>query len=155
MNYTQKKFNSDMRLEACYFIQQICEGNPMTLQMFIACNGLPVLVEFMDEVYYDKKELVWMAVDALICIFELSNSVSLTCLTKNSMPKNDFCRILSKNGIMQKLANTLSCVIKDQDSLSSSYRMKIVKLFLIFSQADSSVKKCIALQSVLRRKLFT
>jgi hypothetical protein len=41
----------EIRKEAAYFLQQLCQSSPLTLQMFIACRGIPVLVGFLEADY--------------------------------------------------------------------------------------------------------
>lgn len=41
------------------------------LQMFISCGGIKVLVELMDDNYQERKDLVWMALDGILQVFEL------------------------------------------------------------------------------------
>ncbi|KAH9616809.1 hypothetical protein KSS87_019966, partial [Heliosperma pusillum] len=41
----------EVRMEAAYFLQQLCQSSTLTLQMFIACRGIPVLVGFLEADY--------------------------------------------------------------------------------------------------------
>ncbi|WMV54958.1 hypothetical protein MTR67_048343 [Solanum verrucosum] len=41
----------EIRMEAAYFFQQLCQSSPLTLQMFIANRGIPVLVGFLEADY--------------------------------------------------------------------------------------------------------
>ncbi|KAL5168941.1 MAP3K epsilon protein kinase 1 [Glycine soja] len=41
----------EIRMEAAYFLQQLCQSSSLTLQMFIACRGIPVLVGFLEADY--------------------------------------------------------------------------------------------------------
>ncbi|KAK2998017.1 hypothetical protein RJ639_025013, partial [Escallonia herrerae] len=81
----------EVRMEAAYFLQQLCHSSSSTLQMFIACGGIPVLVGFLE------KEMVHLAIDGMWQVFKLQRST----------PRNDFCRIAAKNGILLRLINTL------------------------------------------------
>uniref|UniRef100_A0A6N2LII4 Uncharacterized protein n=1 Tax=Salix viminalis TaxID=40686 RepID=A0A6N2LII4_SALVM len=36
--------NQIVRMEATYFLQQLCQSSSLTLQMFIACRGIPILI---------------------------------------------------------------------------------------------------------------
>ncbi|KAH7387775.1 hypothetical protein KP509_16G040500 [Ceratopteris richardii] len=65
--------------------------------MFIACRGLPVLVGFLEPDYAKYREMVHIAIDGMWQVFNLQ------CPT----PRNDFCRIFSKNGVLLRLVNTL------------------------------------------------
>uniref|UniRef100_A0A1J3K2J1 non-specific serine/threonine protein kinase n=1 Tax=Noccaea caerulescens TaxID=107243 RepID=A0A1J3K2J1_NOCCA len=87
----------EIRKEAAYFLQQLCQSSSLTLQMFIACRGIPVLVGFLEADYAKYREMVHLAIDGMWQVFKL----------KKSTPRNDFCRIAAKNGILLRLINTL------------------------------------------------
>ncbi|XP_019450937.1 PREDICTED: MAP3K epsilon protein kinase 1-like isoform X2 [Lupinus angustifolius] len=87
----------EIRMEAAYFLQQLCQSSSLTLQMFIACRGIPVLIGFLEADYAKYREMVHLAIDGMWQVFKLQQST----------PRNDFCRIAAKNGILLRLINTL------------------------------------------------
>uniref|UniRef100_A0A7N0UKQ6 Uncharacterized protein n=1 Tax=Kalanchoe fedtschenkoi TaxID=63787 RepID=A0A7N0UKQ6_KALFE len=87
----------EIRMEAAYFLQQLCQSSSLTLQMFIACRGIPVLVGFLEADYAKYRDMVHLAIDGMWQVFKLQRST----------PRNDFCRIAAKNGILLRLINTL------------------------------------------------
>ncbi|KAF3957686.1 hypothetical protein CMV_017326 [Castanea mollissima] len=87
----------EVRMEAANFLQQLCQSSSLTLQMFIACRGIPVLVGFLEPDYAKYREMVHLAIDGMWQVFKLQRST----------PRNDFCRIAAKNGILHRLINTL------------------------------------------------
>ncbi|KAK4484077.1 hypothetical protein RD792_011297 [Penstemon davidsonii] len=87
----------EVRMEAAYFFQQLCQSSSLTLQMFIACRGIPILVGFLEADYAKYREMVHMAIDGMWQVFKLQKSTS----------RNDFFRIAAKNGILLRLINTL------------------------------------------------
>ncbi|WCJ40035.1 mitogen-activated protein kinase kinase kinase 7 [Euphorbia peplus] len=87
----------EIQMEAAYFLQQLCQSSPLTLQMFIACRGIPVLVGFLVADYAKYRDMVHLAIDGMWQVFKLQRST----------PRNDFCRIAAKNGILLRLINTL------------------------------------------------
>ncbi|CAN8260071.1 unnamed protein product [Cochlearia groenlandica] len=93
----ERDHSREIRKEAAYFLQQLCQSSPLTLQMFIACRGIPVLVGFLEADYARYREMVHLAIDGMWQVFKL----------KRSTPRNDFCRIAAKNGILLRLINTL------------------------------------------------
>ncbi|KAG6553054.1 hypothetical protein Mapa_005391 [Marchantia paleacea] len=97
INFAAPDRSREMRMQAASFIQQICLTSSTTLQMFIACRGLPVLVSFLDPDYTKCREMVHLAIDAMWQVFELQNST----------PRNDFCKIFAKSGVLVRLVNTL------------------------------------------------
>ncbi|CAA7050997.1 unnamed protein product [Microthlaspi erraticum] len=93
----ERERSREIRKEAAYFLQQLCQSSSLTLQMFIACRGIPVLVGFLEADYAKYREMVHLAIDGMWQVFKL----------KRSTPRNDFCRIAAKNGILLRLINTL------------------------------------------------
>ncbi|KAL0904969.1 hypothetical protein M5K25_027136 [Dendrobium thyrsiflorum] len=87
----------EVRMQAAFFFQQLCYSSSLTLQMFIACRGIPVLVGFLEADYAKYREMVHLAIDGMWQVFKLQHST----------PRNDFCRIAAKNGILLRLVNTL------------------------------------------------
>ncbi|TMW56909.1 hypothetical protein Poli38472_002834 [Pythium oligandrum] len=88
-------FSADVRLEAAKFVRQSCKTSPLTLQMFIACGGLPVLVDFLTvditRPIDDQKELLRIALEGIFSVFRLQ-----------TIPKNDICRLFVKAGLLRK-----------------------------------------------------
>ncbi|KAK4798610.1 hypothetical protein SAY86_030936 [Trapa natans] len=87
----------EVRIEAACFFQQLCQSSSLTLQMFIACRGIPVLVGFLEADYAKYRDMVHLAIDGMWQVFKLQRST----------PRNEFCRIAAKNGILLRLINTL------------------------------------------------
>ncbi|KAI8606109.1 hypothetical protein EDD21DRAFT_361865 [Dissophora ornata] len=137
IRYTSKRYSKEIQLAAAIFIQQICHTNSLTLQMFISCRGLRVLIEFLQGNYSTQKELVWIAINGIHSVFNLQ---SLT-------PRNDFCRLLAKQGLLDPLSATLYNTIRDPQG--GSYTEKIVQVLLIFSQGDSPVKELLATRQIV------
>ena len=72
LRYAHKQYNKEIRLEAARFVKQMCSTSTLTLQMFIACRGLPVLVSLIEnDSYTEHKDLVFMAIDGVGSVFEL------------------------------------------------------------------------------------
>ncbi|XP_068634080.1 MAP3K epsilon protein kinase 1-like isoform X2 [Aristolochia californica] len=97
MSFTVPDRPREVRMQAAYFLQQLCHSSSLTLQMFIACRGIPVLVGFLEVDYARYREMVHLAIDGMWQVFKLQTST----------PRNDFCRIAAKNGILIRLVNTL------------------------------------------------
>jgi len=139
IKYTSKRYGKEIQLAAALFIQQICHTNSLTLQMFISCRGLSVLIEFLQGNYSAQKELVWIAISGIHSVFKLQ---SLT-------PRNDFCRLLAKQGLLDPLSATLHSTLRDPQG--AAYTDKIVQVLLIFSQGDSPVKELLATRQIVHR----
>ena len=69
--FASKKYSSDIRLEAAAFVRQMYQTSTLTLQMFVSCGGLNVLVEFLEEDYEAERDLVLIGVNGVWSVFEL------------------------------------------------------------------------------------
>ena len=147
--FASKKFPREIRLEAAAFVRQMYQTSRLILQMFVSAGGLSVLVDFLEDDYDDDRELVLIGVNGIWSVFELQGST----------PKNDFCRILSRNSVLEPLSLVLNRVL-NEPSESGEHRElaelcegRIASIFFIFSQAENYVKDLVAEVTVLRRVL--
>src|SRR5271156_957320 len=136
-----KPFASNIRHEAAAFFQQVCQTSTLTMQIFVSCRGLNVIAQILDEDYRTEKDLVLVGVGAIWNVFNLQSST----------PKNEFCRIFAKSGILEPLSKILQYVLDDADAGSEVNAGRIVDTFLLFSQADGYVKELLASRNILRR----
>nr|KMM73438.1 serine/threonine-protein kinase 3 [Coccidioides posadasii RMSCC 3488] len=142
--FASKKYPREIRLEAASFVQQMYQTSTLTLQMFVSAGGLNVLVEFLEDDYEDERDLVLIGVNGIWSVFELQGST----------PKNDFCRILSRNSVLDPLSLVLSRVLDEEEGeLAELCEGRIANIFHIFSQAESHVKEMVAERTVLHRVL--
>ena len=148
--FASKKYSSEIRQEAAEFVRQISQISPttpnLTLQMFVSAGGLKVLVEFLEEDYEEERELVLTGVDGVWSVFQLQGPT----------PKNDFCRILSRNSVLDPLSLVLSRVLDEKGEfkgqLAEDCEERIANIFLLFSQAENHVKEVVADRTVLHRQ---
>ncbi|KAJ3995309.1 hypothetical protein F5050DRAFT_1800256 [Lentinula boryana] len=179
MGFTSKRFPSECRLEASNFIRLLCHTSVLTLQMFISCRGLKVLVDLLDEDCSSASQapLVAHALNGVSSVFDLQSPTT----------KNDFCRMFVREGLLEPLSGALLNVManvnttfdgkrKTQDSvqglrgvedwreeenvdgagLESGMKMKIIRILLVFSQvsqSDSYVRHAVGTRKVIRRLL--
>ncbi|KAF8474937.1 hypothetical protein BDZ91DRAFT_285773 [Kalaharituber pfeilii] len=141
--FAAKGYASTIRLEAAAFVRQMYTTSTLTLQMFVSCGGLSVLVKFVEEDYMDERDLVVIGIDGICSVFELQGPT----------PKNDFCRIFARNSVLQPLSMALVHVIDQTDEVAQMCVERIVNIFYIFSQAENQVKETIAESTVLKRVL--
>lgn len=143
--FAHKKFGEDIRLEAAAFVRMMYLGSTLTLQMFVSCGGLNVLVEFLEEDYDSEmgRELVLLGVNGVWSVFELQGPT----------PKNDFCRIFSRSSVLYPLSLVLSRILEEEDPMAEVFEGRIVNIFLLFSQAENHVKETVADRMVLKRVL--
>ncbi|KAF8458870.1 hypothetical protein BGX38DRAFT_1264595 [Terfezia claveryi] len=123
--FASKKYQYSIRLEAAAFVRQMYSTSTLTLQMFVSCGGLSVLVEFLEEDYEAQRDLVVTGIDGICSVFELQGPT----------PKNDFCRIFARSSVLQPLSMALVHVVDEHDD------------------AENQVKETIAERSVLKRVL--
>jgi hypothetical protein len=147
--FASKKFPREIRLEAAAFVRQMYQTSTLILQMFVSAGGLTVLVDFLEDDYDDDKELVLIGVNGIWSVFELQGST----------PKNDFCRILSRNSVLDPLSLVLNRVLNEQGETEEQRELanlcegRIASIFFIFSQAENYVKELVAERTVLHRVL--
>lgn len=141
--FAHKKYPSEIRLEAAAFVRQMYQTSTLTLQMFISCGGLNVLVEFLEEDYEAERDLVLIGVNGVWSVFELQGPT----------PKNDFCRIFSRSTVLYPLSLVLNRVLDEEGELTELVEGRIVNIFFLFSQAENYVKESIADRMVLKRVL--
>ncbi|KAK4549607.1 hypothetical protein LTR36_004908 [Oleoguttula mirabilis] len=143
--FAHKKFSYETRLEAAAFVRMMYQTSTLTLQMFVSCGGLNVLVEFLEEDYDTEagRELVLLGVNGVWSVFELQGPT----------PKNDFCRIFSRSSVLYPLSLVLNRVLDEEGELAEVFEGRIVNIFLLFSQAENHVKETVADRMVLKRVL--
>lgn len=101
--YTSKKHSLETRLEASRFIRQLTRS-ALTLQMFISCRGLRILVELLDEDYALNKTLILSSLEGINSVFELQSPT----------PRNDFVRMFVREGVIDPLSTALLAILKDK-----------------------------------------
>ena len=80
--YTETHHPQTTRLEAARFMHQLCTRSARTLQMFIACQGLPGLVRLLLGPFVSSApELALLAIDAIKAVLDLKGAC-----------RNDLCR---------------------------------------------------------------
>lgn len=143
--FAHKKYSSDIRLEAAAFVRMMYQTSTLTLQMFVSCGGLNVLVEFLEEDYDSEvgREFVLVGVNGVWSVFELQGPT----------PKNDFCRIFSRSSVLYPLSLVLNRVLDEDKEYGELIEGRIVNIFLLFSQAENHVKETVADRMVLKRVL--
>ncbi|KAH8695710.1 hypothetical protein GQ44DRAFT_832651 [Phaeosphaeriaceae sp. PMI808] len=142
-NFAYKRYPSDIRKEAAAFVRQMYQTSTLTLQMFIGCGGINVLVEFLEEDIDAERDLVLIGVNGVYGVFELPVST----------PKNDFCRIFSRSSVLYPLSLVLNRMVEEDGEVARLIVGRIVHIFLIFSQAESHVKDLVADRMILKRVL--
>eukprot|EP00457_Paulinella_chromatophora_P000887 gb/GEZN01000888.1/.p1 GENE.gb/GEZN01000888.1/~~gb/GEZN01000888.1/.p1 ORF type:complete len:1118 (-),score=151.66 gb/GEZN01000888.1/:33-3386(-) len=133
----------EIRIEAANFIRQFSYSSDFTRKMFIACGGLPCLVNFLHEDYGLSRTLVWNSIDCIRHVFDITTS-----------PKNHFCRLFCKFGLLPPLSKQLRKCNNDKLSPNAShYVRKICEVVFLFSQGDNVVKQHFAKPIVLENML--
>jgi hypothetical protein len=118
------------------------QTSTLTMQMFIGCGGINVLVEFLEEDIDAERDLVLIGVNGVYGVFELQGPT----------PKNDFCRIFSRSSVLYPLSLVLNRMVEEDGEIARLIVGRIVHIFLIFSQAESHVKDLVADRMILKRK---
>jgi hypothetical protein len=107
------------------------------------CRGLKILVDLLDEDYLTQMDLVEHAINGIASVFELQSPT----------PKNDFCRMFIREGLLDPLTAALVNVANvDQEEIHA----RIASILLVFtqvSQSDLHVRAAIGTRQIIRRKL--
>lgn len=145
----------DIRVETANFIRLLCYNSDFTRKLFIACDGLPILVDFLDQYNLAHKfsatitartdndhsqqhhttALLYNTIDCIRHIFDIQSS-----------PKNDFCRLFCKYQLLQPLSVALVTLVQQQRLKDSdndeciAYIRKACQILLLFSEGDKHVK---------------
>ncbi|KAF8489636.1 kinase-like protein [Russula emetica] len=147
MGFTSKRYPSECRLQASNFIQLLCHTSVLTLQMFISCRGLKVLVDLLDEDFAEQSELIVHALNGIGSVFELQSPTST---------KNDFCRLFIREGLLDPLSSALLNVMASRGDAAADMKRKIIQILLVFcqvSQSDIHVRNALGTRKVVRRLL--
>ncbi|KAM6494311.1 hypothetical protein JOM56_010672, partial [Amanita muscaria] len=146
MEFSAKKYPSECRLQASNFIRLLCHTSVLTLQMFISCRGLKVLVDLLDEDYAEEGELVVHALNGIGSVFELQSPTT----------KNDFCRMFIREGLLDPLSAALLNVMVSKGKQALEMKTKIIQILLVFcqvSQSDIHIRNALGTRKVIRRLL--
>ncbi|KIY52431.1 Pkinase-domain-containing protein [Fistulina hepatica ATCC 64428] len=144
--FTSKKYPSECRTQASDFVRLLCHTSVLTLQMFISCRGLKVLVDLLDEDYNDQSQLVVHALNGIGSVFELQSPTT----------KNDFCRMFIREGLLDPLSASLLNVMATRGEASVEMKKKIIQILQVFaqvSQSDIHVRNALGTRKVVRRLL--
>lgn len=154
MQFCHKNYPYAVRYQAGSFIRSIFKTSHFTVRMFIGCQGIRVLVDLLahdNDRLEDGIELVYETIENIEQVFDLPQEAIKT-------PKNDFCRLFSKNGLMPRLSEVLVLLVKrfslnTNDVVTKKYLDKTISLLLLFSNMDSVVRAHMAEVASLKRIL--
>ncbi|KAH8987236.1 hypothetical protein EDB86DRAFT_3065770 [Lactarius hatsudake] len=133
-------YPSECRLQASNFIQLLCHTSVLTLQMFISCRGLKILVDLLDEDFAEQSELIVHALNGIGSVFELQSPTST---------KNDFCRLFIREGLLDPLSSALLNVMASRGEAAADMKRKIIQILL----SDVHVRNALGTRKVVRRLL--
>lgn len=136
--------------------------------MFISCRGLRILVELLDEDYISNRTLILSALEGIGSVFDLQSPT----------PRNDFCRMFVREGILDPLSTALLAILRDTElggsigsagsalsgkgkekegeaeSEHAERAMAVLLLFCQVAQADARVKEAFANRTIVIRELL-
>jgi len=139
--FTYRKYTNEIRMQAAMFISLLCNSEKYGLPMLLACGGLFILAEFIEEDCDTQPDFVTIGINGIWSVFELQGSA----------PRNDICRKLSKNNVLESLASVLEHLVKGiNNSGEEQFALidKIVSIFVYFSQTETHVKMTVASRSL-------
>ena len=132
IKFADEEYSNGVRGEVGRFVREMCCGqSEVTLRMFIACRGLPVLASYAAANYHARPLLVSTAVDAVRQVFSAHQGGTHTSHTflafflthiphhglthsfapaGGSLPRNDFCRLFARAGLLPSLTSALTAL---------------------------------------------
>mmetsp|Transcript_71417 Transcript_71417/g.118681 ORF Transcript_71417/g.118681 Transcript_71417/m.118681 type:complete len:1176 (-) Transcript_71417:366-3893(-) len=122
------------RLEAARFMHTMCTRSMLTLQMFVACYGLPALVRLLLSPA-TSHELVRFSIDSIKAVLDM----------KGKSPRNDLCRTFVEEGVLELLVIALHAI----NPRHPLHAERAAEILLLFSCADTFVKARMATRRVL------
>lgn len=131
---TSKKYDNEIRMQAASVISLLCNSEKYGLPMLLACGGLCILADFIEEDCVTQPEFVSIGINGVWSVFE----------HQGSTPRNDICRKLSKHGILDSLSIVLKSLLSEPSTENIILIDRIVSIFVYFSQAESFVKNATA-----------
>ncbi|KAJ3161758.1 hypothetical protein HDU86_006529 [Geranomyces michiganensis] len=144
LRFAGERFPPQVRQEVARFVRDMCccpedRGMP---KMFLFCGGLPTLLYMLSVDYWENRQVVWDAVEALASIFAVQTSASRT----------DLSLLFVHHGLLPDLARVLRVANSDREepTAASECVTRVVGVFLALSLADSSVREMLAKGSCLR-----
>eukprot|EP01117_Protostelium_nocturnum_P008943 TRINITY_DN320_c0_g1_i1.p1 TRINITY_DN320_c0_g1~~TRINITY_DN320_c0_g1_i1.p1 ORF type:complete len:1357 (-),score=566.17 TRINITY_DN320_c0_g1_i1:87-4157(-) len=122
---------------------------PETLQMFVACRGLVILVEFLERDFKHNKDLILVALN---CISRILKAQGTTVT-----PKNEYFHLfLNCENFLERLSLTLLNLLTEgakmnipTDDEGVSFADKTALIFKAFSMGDADVKMRICRDEVM------
>jgi serine/threonine protein kinase len=140
-----------LHLEAAKFVEQICKSSQLTLQMFIAGGGLPLLVRHLQVASSDLRKnsdiqkIVGIGIDGILEVFKLQ-----------TIRRDDFCHLFVKLGLLPHLVvgfrSFLSMILeaKEKSEAEESWAnlAKLGEIMIFFAQSDPFVKERMAVENV-------
>lgn len=126
----------------------VSKASSLLLSMLIgycaSCRGLRVLVDLLDEDFAEQTDLVVHALNGIGSVFELQGPT----------PKNDFCRMFIREGLLDPLSSALLNVMASRGESTSDMKHKIIQILVIFcqvSQSDTHVRTSLGTRKIVRR----
>lgn len=132
--FNSKKYGIDIQLQAAKFISLLCDSEKFGRPMLLACGGLYILADFVEEDCSSQPEFVSIGINGIWSVFQLQGSTS----------RNDICRKLSKHKVLNSLSTVLKYLLLDKSEQNLLLIDRIVLIFVYFSQTESYVKSVIA-----------
>ena len=129
IKFAGSEFARDLRVEAGTFISRLCNSDS-SIQMLIACGGLEAIVDLISYDYYQNRDLVWSALDAV-------NTVK----NKKSSHSRDLCRILAKRGLCGHLVLLIDNLAADIQDKAAHYLQEVIAILSFFAKTGDSVVK--------------
>ncbi|KAL9653797.1 hypothetical protein ABK040_012858 [Willaertia magna] len=154
MQFCKKTYPFAVREQASNFITSMFNTSNLAIRMFIGCQGIKVLVDLLDfdvDQIESSLSLIYEIIDHIDKVINLAEEQTRT-------PKNDFCRLFSKSGLMTHLSLIFLLLLRKyinapSDPKSKKYFEKTIGLLVLFSGMDYVVRAHVSQVESLKRIL--
>ena len=147
--YTHESYADTVRHEASGLVRKLFETNDMTRRCLASCGGLHILITLLNQHYATNKILVFVGIDGL---WSFLTSASNTAAT--TLPKNDFCLVLSKRGTILSLVEVMNEMLFDDLNETTGQIEKVIEMLNVFSRSSHVIKEAMANRLILQGMFY-
>lgn len=122
----------------------------------------------MDEDYSVNKTLILSSLEGIGSVFDLQVRAMYSTQSRRTRvedsflqsptPRNDFCRMFVREGILDPLSTAILAILKDAslgDDEVAARSINILLLFCQVAQADARVREAFAVRTIIIRECFS
>ena len=101
----------ELKDEVAYFIGKVYQCSREVLAMLVVAQALDIFVGFLELDFSDNKDLIMIAIDSFLVLFDSTHQPSQEEGMPLPLPESEVARILGKLGLFERLAETITRLI--------------------------------------------